>query len=174
MFFSVIVLLFLFTFLNLTTRKRGGLLFIVFISLFLRLALHICSISWVLFVCVCLCVSFGNILNFLKKEKYLENCCDLQSERKKQSKLAARIKVFVFFLHFALTQRNRDCVGFFTLSYRKMLTFTVRLLLVCLSCMCVCVFLVCNYFKRENFFSTSFKVMMLQASKPKSCFVYVF
>lgn len=117
-----------FPFLNLTTRKG--------------IAIHRFNFTAVSFVCfVC-----GN--SFQKKKssyKIAVVASFFFSEwRKNKVKISCSDKrlIFVRFLFaFALTQRICDCVGFFTLSYRKMLT--------CFRWLCVCVF-VC-------FFATTFK-----------------
>lgn len=164
---------------KLNHQKEGGIAIHRFYFTFmLRLALHICSICWVLFVCVCLCVCFGNILNFLKKEKYLENCCDLQSERKKQSKLAARIKVFVIFSSFrSNTKKSRLCGFLHSIIQKDVNVHCSSAVGLFEFYVCVCMFLVCNYFKRENFFSTSVEtkiVFCLRFLKGSECLKYVF
>lgn len=151
------------------------MLFIVFISLFFTHLQH-----WLGIVCLCDCeclCKFWERIKFSQKRKVFRKLLRSLEWKKKVVKISCSDKGFLFFfsLYFALTQRNRDCVGFFTLSYRKMLTFTVRLLLVCLSFMCVCVCFAClQLLQKRELFQYKFKVMMFQASKPKSCFVYFF
>lgn len=130
---------------------------------------------------MCVCFAFSKKKSIVFRRKLLR----FWVKGRKKSKLAARIRDWFFrtIFCFALTQRICDCVGFFTLSYRKMLTFFAVCCCFGLRVLCVCddVYF-CIYFQKRELFQYKLWWCFL-ASKPKSfvlcfkkvlCLKYVF
>lgn len=162
----------MFSFLNLTTRNGIAIHRFTFSFSFPYVSLYtvICSnLGEGGFVCIVFV--FSKKKSFFFRKKLLR--FRVKGRKKYIVKLAARIRdwFFVRFFCFALTQRICDCVGFFTLSYRKMLTFFCCLLFgLRVLCVCVmkCVF--CNYFQKKRTFSVQVMMMFPSFETKLLCF----